>query len=71
MCAQNVICATSKYLGANRCCVVSDSHGISLYVDKLLIQLIVFQCILKSQTEGDAEGEKDQHNNDKSFLSLC
>ena len=44
---------------------MSESHGISLYVDiiyttYILIQLIVFQCILKGQAEGDAEGEKDQ-----------
>ena len=45
---------------ANNYCVVSGSHGISLYVDQLLIQLIVFQCILKGQAEGDAQGEKDQ-----------
>ena len=40
-------------------CVMSVCHGISLYVDQLLIQLIVFQCILKGQAEGDTEGEKD------------
>ena len=41
---------------------MSESHGISLYVDQLLIQLIVFQFILMGQTEGDAEVETDQHN---------
>ena len=56
---------TSKYLEANNYCAMSESHGISLYVDiiyttYILIQLIVFQCILKGQAEGDAEGEKDQ-----------
>ena len=45
---------------ANNYCVVSESHGSSFYVDQLLIQLIVFQCILKGQAEGDAEGENDQ-----------
>ena len=60
LCAQNVICATSKYQGANNYFFVSESHGISLYVDQLLIQLTVFQCILKGQAEGDDEGEKDQ-----------
>ena len=44
---------------------MSESHGISLFVDQLLIQLILIQCILKGQVEGDAEGEKDQHNNNK------
>ena len=52
-----------KYLGANNYRVLSESQGISLYVDQLLIQLIVFQCILRGQAEGNAEGEKDQHNN--------
>ena len=39
---------------------MSESNGICLHVDQLLIQLIVIQCILKGQAEGDAEGEKDQ-----------
>ena len=56
---------TSKYLGANNYCVASESHGIRLCVDQLLIQLIVFHYILKGQAEGDAEGEKDQHNHNK------
>ena len=54
------VCATSKYLRANNYCVAGKSHGISLCVDQLLIQLIVFQCILKGQAEEDAKGEKDQ-----------
>ncbi len=31
----------------------------------LLTQFIVFQCILKDQAEGDAEGEKDQQSSQR------
>ncbi len=31
----------------------------------LLIQFIVFQCILKDQAEGDTEGEKDQQSSQR------
>ena len=39
--------------------IIRPILGLKGYVDQLLIQLTMFQCILKGQAEGDAEKEKD------------